>query len=93
MPESPALTRSLLAFIDASPTPFHAVAEARRRLAGHSFSPLDEREPWRLESGGRHVVVRHDSSLVAFALGARRASSWSGPTRTAPTCASSRAPS
>ncbi len=71
MPESPALTRSLLAFIDASPTPFHAVAEARRRLAGHSFSPLDEREPWRLESGGRHVVVRHDSSLVAFALGAR----------------------
>ncbi len=71
MPETPALTRSLLDFIDASPTPFHAVAEARRRLTEHLFTPLDEREAWRFEAGARHVVVRHDSSLVAFALGSQ----------------------
>ncbi|MCM2256270.1 MAG: M18 family aminopeptidase [Vicinamibacteria bacterium] len=71
MPETPALTRNLLDYIDASPTPFHAVAEARRRLSAHSFTPLDERDAWVLEAGARHTVVRHDSSLVAFALGSQ----------------------
>jgi aspartyl aminopeptidase len=71
MPETPALTRSLLDFIDASPTPFHAVAEARRRLAEHLFTPLDERDSWGFSAGARHVVARHDSSLVAFSLGSQ----------------------
>lgn len=69
MPETPTLTRSLLSYVEASPTPFHAVAEARARLAAHGFTALDERDAWRLEAGARHVVVRHDSTLVAFALG------------------------
>jgi aspartyl aminopeptidase len=69
MPETPTLTRSLLSFVEASPTPFHAVAEARARLAAHGFTALDERDAWKLEAGARHVVVRHDSTLVAFALG------------------------
>ncbi len=69
MPETPTLTRSLLSYVEASPTPFHAVAEARARLAAHGFTALDERDAWKLEAGARHVVVRHDSTLVAFALG------------------------
>ncbi len=69
MPETPTLTRSLLSYVEASPTPFHAVAEARARLAAHGFTALDEGDAWKLEAGARHVVVRHDSTLVAFALG------------------------
>ncbi len=69
MPETPTLTHSLLSYVEASPTPFHAVAEARARLAAHGFTALDERDAWKLEAGARHVVVRHDSTLVAFALG------------------------
>lgn len=56
----------LLSFIDRAPTPFHAVAEVERRLAPAGFVRLDEREAWTLEPGGRYLVVRGDSSVVAF---------------------------
>jgi aspartyl aminopeptidase len=59
----------LLAFVDRSPTPYHAVAEAGRRLAAAGFSPLREDEPWRLEPGDRRTVVRGDGSLIALQLG------------------------
>ena len=39
-----ARARDLLTFIDRSPTPYHAVAEAQRRLDAKGFSELDERE-------------------------------------------------
>jgi aspartyl aminopeptidase len=61
----------LLSFIDRSPTPFQAVVEVERRLALAGFVRLDEREAWTLEAGGRYLVVRGDSSVVAFQLGAR----------------------
>jgi aspartyl aminopeptidase len=63
--------RDLLDYIDASPTPWHAVANAAARLEAHGFSPLDEREAWRLEPGGRHYVIRGGSSIAAFVVGAR----------------------
>lgn len=59
----------LLAFIDQSPTPYHAVAAAARRLAGAGFRALDETELWDLSPGDRHMVVRGDGSLVAFQIG------------------------
>ncbi|HEU4412671.1 MAG TPA: M18 family aminopeptidase [Polyangiaceae bacterium] len=59
----------LLAFIAASPTPYHAVAEAERRLAAAGFSPLDEREPWPVAPGLKGYVVRGGGTLVAFEVG------------------------
>jgi aspartyl aminopeptidase len=61
--------RDLLRFIDASPTPYHAVAEATRRLEAAGFTPLAETEPWSLAPGARHSVVRSESSLIAFEVG------------------------
>lgn len=61
--------RDLLAFIDRSPTPYHAVEEVRRRLEVAGFRRLDEVEPWRLESGERRYVVRGGGSLLAFDVG------------------------
>lgn len=61
----------LLAFIDRSPTPYHAVAEAERRLKVAGFRPLGEREVWDLEPGARVYVVRGHGSLLAFHVGAR----------------------
>jgi len=63
------LARDLLAFIDASPTPYHAVAEARGRLVRAGFRELDEREEWQLEAGDARFVVRGGGTLVAFVLG------------------------
>jgi aspartyl aminopeptidase len=59
----------LLAFIDRSPTPYHAVAEATRRLRDGAFRELAEGDPWDLSPGDRRYVVRNDGSLVAFQLG------------------------
>jgi aspartyl aminopeptidase len=61
--------RDLLRFIDASPTPYHAVAEAARRLEAAGFARLAETEPWSLPPGARHYVVRSESSLLAFEVG------------------------
>ncbi len=60
----------LLSYIDASPTPYHAVAETIARLTGAGFLPLDEREAWRLAPGDRRYVTRSGSSIIAFEVGA-----------------------
>ncbi|MFQ5696916.1 MAG: M18 family aminopeptidase [Myxococcota bacterium] len=62
--------RDLRRFLDASPTPYHAVGEAARRLDDAGFSRTDEREPWSLERGERGYSIR-GGSLVAFQVGGR----------------------
>jgi aspartyl aminopeptidase len=59
----------LLAFLDRSPTPQHAVAEVRRRLEAAGFRELAEAEPWDFEPGDRRFVVRGGGSLVALQIG------------------------
>ena len=61
--------RDLLAFIDASPTPYHAIAETVRRLAAAGFRECSESELWSLSPGDRRWVVRNGGSLVAFQVG------------------------
>ena len=67
----------LVAFLDAAPTPFHAVAEVVRRLEAAGFSRLDERERWTLSAGDRRYVVRDGGSVVAVRVG-RQAPSDAG---------------
>ena len=59
----------LRAFVDASPSPFHAVAEMVRRLSEGGFTALDERERWSLAPGDARYVVRDGGSLIAFRVG------------------------
>jgi aspartyl aminopeptidase len=59
----------LRAFVDASPSPGHAVAEMTRRLDAAGFTALDERDRWQLAPGDRRYVVRDGSSVVAFCVG------------------------
>lgn len=59
----------LRAFVDASPSPFHAVAEMVRRLSDGGFTPLDERDRWTLAPGAQHYVVRDGGSVIAFRVG------------------------
>ena len=61
----------LIDFIDASPSPWHAVASAEERLLARGFTRLEEGERWQLEAGGRHYVVRGGASLIAFVAGSR----------------------
>jgi aspartyl aminopeptidase len=63
------LAADLLRFIDASPTPFHAVERAVQDLDGAGYRRLDEGEPWSLEPGDRVYIVRDGSSLIALEIG------------------------
>ena len=59
----------LIDFIDASPSPWHAVASAEARLLAQGFTRLEEGERWQLAAGGRYYAVRGGASLIAFVLG------------------------
>jgi aspartyl aminopeptidase len=61
--------QDLLTFIDASPSPWHAVQSMVSRLEAAGFSKLDETEKWTLKPGGRYYVVRGDSSIIVFVHG------------------------
>ncbi len=59
----------LLSFIDRSPTPYHAVAEAVRRLEAAGWSVASAADGWELSPGDRRYLVRGEGSLVAFEVG------------------------
>lgn len=61
--------QDLLDFIDASPSPWHAVETSAARLIKAGFKALNEQEAWQLETGGRYFVIRGGSSIIAFMIG------------------------
>lgn len=63
--------QDLLDFIDASPSPWHAVATAEILLKQNGFTPLNESDHWQLSSGGRHYVIRGGGSIIAFIVGSK----------------------
>jgi len=67
----PDLVQDLLAFIDRSPTPYHAVAECASRLEAAGFQRLTESDVWDHGPGKRGYVVRADGSIAAFEIGAQ----------------------
>jgi aspartyl aminopeptidase len=65
---------ALIAFLNASPTPFHAVQAAAEQLRAAGATALDEKDRWTLKAGQTVWVQRNDSSLLAFRLPANPAS-------------------
>lgn len=69
--DSPATTEYLAAmagYLDASPTPFHAVAEAAALLTAAGYTELFETDEWPTRPG--RYLVRRSGSLVAWDSGA-----------------------
>jgi len=66
--KGPPAAHAFLEFVNASPTPFHAVSVAAGRLEKSGFSKLREQDEWNLKEGGKYYFTRNQSSLVAFAL-------------------------
>ena len=69
--DTPTAAHDLIDFIDASPSPWHAVASAEARLLAHGFSRLEEGDRWQLATNGRYYVVRGGASLIAFVQGSK----------------------
>jgi aspartyl aminopeptidase len=59
----------LLEYLDASPSPWHAVAETVQRLEAAGFRRLLEEDAWTLEPGGAYYITRGGSALAAFVVG------------------------
>ncbi|KAL2132966.1 hypothetical protein VTI74DRAFT_3066 [Chaetomium olivicolor] len=62
-----------LDFVNASPTPYHAVASSVALLDAAGFTRIKERDNWVsiLKPGGKYYLTRNSSSVVAFAVGSK----------------------
>lgn len=66
-----ASAKRMLAFIDASPTPYHAAENIARQLKEDGFRELYERDAWALAPGDRCFIIRDAGTLIAFVVGSR----------------------
>lgn len=62
------MINKLLEFINASPTAFNAVENAREKLLSNGFKELYENEEYDLDGNGKYFVCRNNSSIIAFKL-------------------------
>ena len=61
-------TEKLLAFLDASPSVYHAAANIEAELKNAGFTRLDEAKQWELTPGGKYFVSRGGSAVLAFRI-------------------------
>ena len=59
---------NLMAFLDASPSVYHAVANLASELERNGYLPLLESEEWNLVSGGKYYLTRGGSAILAFRI-------------------------
>ncbi|CAN6578545.1 unnamed protein product [Malus baccata var. baccata] len=67
--EPNSVVSDLIGFLNAAPTAFHAVDEAKKRLRSAGYEQVSEREDWKLEAGKKYFFTRNYSTIVAFAIG------------------------
>ncbi|CAL5202830.1 unnamed protein product [Lathyrus oleraceus] len=66
-----AVVSDLINFLNASPTAFHAVDEAKKQLQAAGYQQISEKEVWELKAGHKYFFTRNHSTIVAFAVGKR----------------------
>lgn len=60
--------KRLFAFIEASPSAYHAVDNMKKCLEAEGYRRLLEGGAWKLEAGGKYYVIRGGSSIIAFRI-------------------------
>lgn len=58
--------RDLLHFISKSPSVFHVVRHIKAALLYAGFTEIREEDSWQIKQGGKYVVTRNGSALIAF---------------------------
>jgi aspartyl aminopeptidase len=64
--------QDLLAYLAASPSPYHAVEEAAARLSAAGFTELAETQPWKPAASGKPGFVRRGGALIAWRAPSRK---------------------
>ena len=62
------ISRALIHFIAKSPSTFHAVRGIKAALLYAGFTEIREEDTWQIEKGGKYVVTRNGSALMAFTV-------------------------
>ena len=60
--------RDLLHFISKSPSVFHVVRHIKAALLYAGFTEILEEDSWQIKRGGKYVVTRNGSALIAFSV-------------------------
>ena len=60
--------RDLLHFISKSPSVFHVVRHIKAALLYAGFTEIREEDSWQIKRGGKYVVTRNGSALIAFSV-------------------------
>lgn len=60
--------RDLLHFISKSPSVFHVVRHIKAALLYAGFTEIHEEDSWQIKRGGKYVVTRNGSALIAFSV-------------------------
>ncbi len=63
------LAKSLINYIDESPSNYFATLNAKNIMLKNGFVELFEEDKWELKKGGKYFVVVNDSSFFAFTIG------------------------
>lgn len=65
--------KAFLKYLNASPSPWHAVTESANILKAQGYKELNEAssEQWKLQRGSKYFIRRHGSCLFAFAIGGK----------------------
>ena len=60
---------SLIEYLQASPSPFHAVDKTREILESNGFECLDIEKSWSIKENKKYYVIKNDSAIIAFTTG------------------------
>ena len=62
-------SKELLAFLQKSPSVFHAVQNIKEELLKNGYEELLESRSWKIVPGGKDFVTRNQSSIIAICVG------------------------
>eukprot|EP00741_Cyanophora_paradoxa_P021360 tig00021350_g20619.t1 len=70
---TPALAAEAVQFLNGSPSPYHAVEQARQMFEKAGFVRINEHKSWNgeLKRGGRYYYTRNMSTIVSFVVGGK----------------------
>ena len=61
--------KSLIDFINGSPSPYHVVDMCKNVLRSADFVEISEEKRWSLQKGGKYFMTRNQSNVVAWVVG------------------------
>lgn len=63
--------KEFLNYVNASPSPYHAVAESVKLLEAANYKKVSEKDTWNVKPGDKFYVTRNQSMITAFAIGGK----------------------